>query len=128
MYQVGSYVMKQRPGGEYTLAEQDHVLEVLRLLGMTDPKAFGEHTFVTYFDSLDRDGKIREACSRLLEFHDPTPAHKLWRILRMKILGETRDAVIEKLKRRVAAQVVADFFVLNFSSNGQSGRSQKQTA
>lgn len=128
LYKAGSYVLQQRPGGDHTLAEQDHVFEVLKLLGFTNLKELGDQTLVTYFNSLDQDGRIKDALELLLEFRDRTPIHRIMRTQWMKVRGITKRNVIEMMGRKTAAKVIADFFSLNFSSTQRSVASPLNTA
>lgn len=121
VYTAGRYLMTQRTAGEYTLAEQDRVFAILKMFGFTDPQQLNNQTIVMYFDWLDKEGKIREALDFLLEFKDTGLLHRWRRILRMTLFRETKQAVIEQMKRDEAARAIRDFFTQNFGSMRRSG-------
>jgi hypothetical protein len=128
-YKIGSYIFKQRPGSLYRLEEGNPVQKILALLGFTDWTAIGRMTIEQYFDQLDHDGKALQAVQLLLEFHDKTPVHALYRKARMFVLRETKESVLARNRLTYAnvAKVLADFFLLNFNSMPRSKDSSSIT-
>ena len=116
LYKVGSYILRQKAAGDFTLEEQDPLLAVVRTLKMTELSAFAKHTLITFFDTLDREGQIQKALDMLLEFHDLSYVAMLWRKVKMWATRTTKADVIRRMKRDAAAGVIEDFFAVNFNS------------
>lgn len=116
LYRAGSYTFRQLSASEYTLEQQDPIFSALRALGFTTPEAFGEHTIITYFESLERDGKIIKLMDLLLHFYDATWFQCFKRRVTMCIFHLTKVDVIRQMTRGTAAEVIQDFFVQNFNS------------
>lgn len=126
LYRVGAFVLRQIPGSERTLEEKDPTMGVLKVLGLANPQSILDLTIQKYWDDLEATGKVKEALAMILEVQEgpqPDPSHK-----RREAQSYTVGQIVAKMPRRVAAEALQDFFVLNFSSQQQSKVSAGSTA
>lgn len=120
-YRIGSFLLKQVAGVDRKLDEPDPTMKVLEILGLTNAQSILDMTVQRYWDDLEATGKVKEALLLLLEpvNDDLTP------IADRK--PEILDEALRMMTRRQAAEVLADFFAMNFGSTPQSGVSAGST-
>ncbi len=107
-YRVGSFVLKQVPGVDRTLDEPDPTMKVLEVLGLTNAQSILDMTIRKYWDDLEATGKVRKALAMVLTVEGKD-----------KVENNVEE-IVGKMSRRVAAEVLKDFFEMNFGSTPQS--------
>ena len=128
LYRVGSFVLRQVAGTDRLLSEPDPTMQVLKILGLTNPSSILDMTIQKYWDDLEATGKVKEALGLILQVEKSEVRGQRSEVRGRKSEGRGQKADVRRLTsdfcgripRRLAAEVLKDFFAMNFGSRMQS--------
>lgn len=126
-YKIGGYLFRQRPSADYTLEEQDPLFEVINKLGFGKLSEFADKSIVEYFDYLEKTEVVLDVMELLLDFADRNSVERAWRLLKMRILRQTKRSILARMTRGQAAEVLKFFFLMNFALTPQSNTTSSST-
>jgi hypothetical protein len=98
---------------ELTVEQDIAIKQAIDAAFKEEPFSERASTVAEIIDKLQTEKSLDIVLNVALKFYEPTPLHRLWHDLRLRMLRTTRSTFYKKLPLSMLGEIIADFFSFN---------------